>query len=91
MSTFVHDDQLSPAPDRHGESPYPIDSTGLTVPYGDEHDDGMGNPYPINSSGDVHPAADDHCNEQFQLHRGQAKPGSFKDQQTPQPKQPPVY
>lgn len=84
---FVHDDQLSPAPDRHGEFVYPIDSTGLTVPYGDQHGT---NAYPINSSGDVHPAPDNHTNDQFQLHKGQAKPGSFKDQQTPRPKQPPV-
>lgn len=81
------DERLSPPADRHGEFVYPIDSTGLVSPYGDQHGDDM---HPIDSSGDVHPAADDHCNDQFQLHKGQAKPGSFKEQQTPQPKQPPV-
>ena len=83
----------TPAADHHGESPYPIDSTDLVSPYGDQHDDGHGSPYPQNSSGDVHPAADDHCNDQFVaqfMHKGEAKPGSFKGQQTPQPKQPPV-
>ena len=72
------DPQLSPAPDRHGEFAYPIDSTQLVSPYGDPHDDSMGSPYPIDSSGDVHPKAGNHDNQGFQLHRGQAKPGSFK-------------
>ena len=89
MSQY-YDEQFTPEPDHHGESPYPIDSTMLVSPYGDQHDDGKGNPYPINSSGDVHPAPDDHDNMEFQLHKGQPKPGSFKDQQTPRPKQPPV-
>lgn len=88
--SFVHDSLLTPAPDRHGESPYPIDSTGLVLPYGDQHDDGQGNPYPISSSGDVHPAADDHDNHQFNLHKGEPKPGSFKDRYQASPKQPPV-
>jgi hypothetical protein len=87
MSDY-YDETLSPRPDRYGEFAYPIDSTGLVVPYGDQHGD---NAYPINSSGDVHPAADDHNNDQFVLHRGEAKPGSFKDQQSPNPKQPVVY
>ena len=69
----------TPAPDRHGEFAYPLDSTGLVSPYGDQHNDSMGSPYPIDSSGDVHPQADDHDNKGFNLHRGQAKPGSFKD------------
>jgi hypothetical protein len=84
---FEYDDQFSPKPDSHGMSPYPIDSTDLLVPHGDQHGNFV---YPINSAGDVHPAPDDHCNDQFQMHKGQAKPGSFKDQQVPQPKQPPV-
>jgi hypothetical protein len=85
--TFTYDDTLSPKPDRHGEFAYPLDSTGLVSPYGDQHGNYV---YPINSSGDVHPAADDHTNEQFTLHKGTPKPGSFKEQQTPRPKQPPV-
>jgi hypothetical protein len=85
-----YDQQWTPKPDRHGEFSYPIDSTGLVAPYGDQHDDSMGFAYPNDSSGDVHPAADDHCNDQFVIHAGQPKPGSFKEQQTPRPKQPPV-
>lgn len=81
--TFVHDEQLSPRPDSHGQSPYPIDSTDLVVPYGDDHTDGKGNPYPIDSSGDVHPGCDNHDNMGFQLHKGQPKPGSFKDMPLP--------
>ena len=82
------DEQLTPRPDTHGVTSHPIESTTLVNPYGDQHGDFV---YPINSSGDVHPAADDHCNDQFVMHKGQAKPGSFKEQQTPRPKQPPVY
>lgn len=69
------DPRLSPAPDRHGEYVYPLDGTQLVSPYGDQHGS---DPYPIDSSGDVHPKADSHDNQGFQLHRGQAKPGSFK-------------
>jgi hypothetical protein len=68
----------TPAADRHGEFVYPIDSTNLVSPYGDQHDDGCSTPYPQDSSGDVHPKADSHTNMDFNLHRGQAKPGSFK-------------
>lgn len=71
-----YDEQLNPAPDHHGESPYPIDSSDVVSPYGDQH--GM-DVYPQNNSGDVHPQADSHTNEGFNLHKGQPKPGSFKD------------
>ena len=88
--TFVYDETWTPKPDTHGVVSHPIDSTGLVSPFGDQHDDGMGYVYPQDQSGVVHPMTDDHCNDQFVLHRGEAKPGSFKDQQTPRPKQPPV-
>ena len=80
------DQQLTPAADRHGEFVYPISGPDALL-YGDQHGVFA---YPINSSGDVHPAADNHINDQFVLHVGQPKPGSFKEQQTPRPKQPPV-
>jgi hypothetical protein len=72
---FVHDDQLSPAPDRHGVTSYPISSTDLVLPYGDQHGAVS---YPIDSSGDVHPKADSHENKDFAMHPGTPKPGSFK-------------
>jgi hypothetical protein len=71
-----YNDALTPRPDTHGEVAYPLDSTSLLAPYGDQHGDLS---YPIDSAGDVHPQADQHTNEGFNLHRGQAKPGSFKD------------
>jgi hypothetical protein len=76
--TFVNDDMLSPKPDTHGTPSHPINSTDLVLPYGDQHDDGMGFVYPIDSSGDVHPKADDHSNKNFQMHEGTPKPGSFR-------------
>jgi len=82
-----YDEQLTPRPDRHGVFQPAGDSTNLVLPYGDQHGAVS---YPIDSSGDVHPAPDDHSNDQFVLHKGTPKPGSFKEQQTPRPKQPPV-
>lgn len=83
-----YDPQLSPAPDSHGHSPYPINSTNDVNPYGDQHGS---DPYPQNSSGDVHPAADDHCNDNFFIPGPMTpKPGSFKEQSHVSPKQPPV-
>ncbi len=80
--TFVWDDELSPRPDTHGIRSHPIDSTMLVLPYGDQHGNFV---YPIDSSGDVQPKADNHNNQQFAMHPGTPKPGSWKDQQQPGP------
>ena len=80
--SFTWDDQLSPRPDTHGIPSFPLDSTNLVLPYGEQHGRFV---YPIDSTGDVLPKADNHDNTGFAMHPGTPKPGSFKDQQTPGP------
>lgn len=62
-----HDAEATPAPDRHGYFPYPIDSSSDVLPAADCHGEC---PYPIDSSDDVQPRADQHENMGFPMHTG---------------------
>lgn len=59
-----HDEELNPAIDSPymGESPYPLDSTGMLVPEAPTEYVGK-SPYPIDSSGNVAPKVDVHNGE----------------------------
>lgn len=80
--SFTWDDQASPRPDTHGITSFPIDSTNLVLPYGDQHGQFS---YPIDSTGMTVLHGDQHENTDFAMNPGTPKPGSFKQQQTPQP------